>query len=70
MPPYTWAVNPNNNNAETGKIDQGNNNTIVYNIAAGQFPYGISLASIPLLQTWFPILMNIQNTILLTLQNI
>ena len=71
MPPYTWAIDPNNNNTETGKIiDQGNNNTIVYNMAAGQFPYGIFLASILLLQTWFPILMNIQNTILLTLQNI
>ena len=35
-----------------------------------QFPHGIFLASIPLSQTWFPVLMNIQNTILLALQNI
>jgi len=38
MPPYAWAVDPNNNNAKTGEIiDQGNNNAIVCNIAAGQF---------------------------------
>jgi len=42
MPPYTWTIDPNNNNTETSEIiNQGNNNAIVYNITAGQFPHGI-----------------------------
>jgi len=35
MPPYIWAIDPNNNNAETGEIiNQENSNAIIYNIVA------------------------------------